>query len=649
MLTTRVSVATIASCLSLVLPGAPAAQVGSGPVEEPTLEEILQANVTSVAKRPQRVEESAAAVFVISREDIRRSGVTTLPELFRMVPGLDVASLSSGNAAVAARGFNGRFSNKLLVLIDGRAIYLSTLSGVLWDQQLPPVEDIERIEVVRGPGATLWGANAVNGVINVVTKHAADTLGTLTDARYSSDGDGRVLLRLGGRAGAHGAFRAYVVGHDTEGLAYMAPDRRRDLSSGGQVGFRYDFEPNESDSFTLQGDVYEGRSDLSLMAPSAAIARPARSSFSGHNLLGRWTRTGDEGASSLQVYLDHVKRREAGLDGVSDQVDIDVSRYVVLGDRHRVVWGAGYRWRADEVEATTPVMRFDPARRSDSWYGAYLSDEITLEPERLRLSVGAKVEHNEYSGLEVQPSIRIAWSDAADWTVWGAVSRAARTPSRLETALELDDPVVAVSAAETLDSEKLWAWEAGWRGRLGRNLSLDLTAYLHRYENLVVWSARPATSADQPLLTLEFANAGEAETAGVEAAIEAYITPQWTVKIAASAMDMEVLEAGFPAPGFETYSPERSPTRQLSVRSWFDVSEAIDLDIWLRRVAGAGLVDAYTDLDIRAAWRVAPTVEFFILAENLIEEERLEILDTGLGSPSAMPERQVWFGVTARR
>ncbi|HYC96843.1 TonB-dependent receptor [Brevundimonas sp.] len=647
MSTRRIILAAIAVVLSAASGGGALAQSEAASLEDLSLEEILQANVTSVAKRPQRVEETAAAVFVISREDIRRSGVTTLPELFRMVPGMEVASLASGNAAVSARGFNGRFSNKLLVLVDGRAIYLSTLSGVLWDQQLPPVEDIERIEVVRGPGATLWGANAVNGVINVVTKHAADTLGTLAGARYSTDQGGRVVFRHGGRVGENGAVRAYVVGHRAEGAAFAAPDRRHDVSSAMQAGFRYDFEPTERDSFTLQGDVHAGEADLSQLAPSAVVP-PVGVRFSGQNLLGRWTRTGEGAVTSVQAYWDRVERREAGLDGVRDQADIDVSQHFSLGERHQVVWGAGYRWSSDRVEMMTPAMGLAPASRSDQWYGAYAADEISLMSDRLRLTLGAKVEHNDYTGFEVQPSLRLAWTDAAGWTAWGAVSRAVRTPSRLETALEVDDPVIAISAAGGLGAEDLVAWEAGWRGKLAPAVSLDLTAYVHQYENLVIWGATPATAPGQPFITLEFANGGRVETRGVEVALDAKLSDRWTVKAAASAMDMDVLENGFTVAGLDTFNPDRSPRRQLSVRSWFDVTETIDLDVWARRVASAGLVEAYTDLDIRAAWRPTPSLELYVLAENLIDRERLEMIETGLGSPSAFSERRVWFGAAAR-
>lgn len=644
-------IAALCSLAPLALAGAAAAQTEPDSYEDLSLEEILQANVTSVAKRPQRAEESPAAVFVIDREDIRRAGVTSLPELFRMVPGMEVASLASGNAAVTARGFNGRFSNKLLVLIDGRAIYLSTLSGVLWDQQLPPVEDIERIEVVRGPGATLWGANAVNGVINVVTKHAADTLGVLAGARYSTDDDGRVMVRLGSTVGDNGAVRAYVVGHRSEGDAFAAPDRYDDHASAVQMGFRYDWEPTERDAFSLQGDIQVGESDLTRTSPMAALVvagSPTGVRFSGQNLLGRWTRTDEGRVSTVQAYWDRVEREEAGLDGVRDQADIDISQHFRIGQRHQIVWGASYRWSSDQVDVRAPGMQFTPESRSDHWYGAYVSDEISLMSDRVRLSLGAKVEHNDYTGFELQPSARVAWIDPDGWTAWGAVSRAVRTPSRLETALEVYNPLVAIAAPDDLEAETLLAWEAGWRGKLGQALSLDLTAYLHQYENLVIWTATPAMAPGQPFITLRYGNGGEVESHGVEAALNASLADRWTVKVAASAMEMDVRESGFMVAGLDTFNPNRSPEQQLSVRSWFDVTETIDFDVWVRQVSDAGMVPAYTDLDIRAAWRPRAGLELYVLAENLIESERLEMIETGLGSPSAYNVRRVWFGLAAR-
>ena len=619
---------------------------------ELSLEELLEAEVTSVAKRPQRVEDAPAAVFVISQEDIRRSGATTLPELFRMVPGMEVADLASGNAAVTARGFNDRFSNKLLVLVDGRAIYLSTLSGVLWDQQLPPVEDIQRIEVVRGPGATLWGANAVNGVINIVTKHPADTLGGAVTVRGTGDGDIRAYGRYGAQIGPSGALRAYVVGHRSEGIALSGPDYRYDESSAAQAGMRFDIEPSSTDAFTLQFDVHRGEADISRPIGLAAAVLPGTGliEFSGYNVLGRWTRTEPgEGSRSLQVYWDHVERSEAGLDGVRDLFDVDFSQHFRLGDHHDIVWGAGYRWNSDEV-TTAPGLAFAPPSRTDSWYGAYVEDTIAVVPSRLRVSVGAKVEYNDYTGFEFQPSVRGIWTDPGGWSAWAAVSRAVRTPSRLETALTVHDPFVAIAPALDLESEELVAWEAGWRGRLGDRVTLDLAAYWQDYDNLVIWSAQPATGPGQPFLTLRYANGGEAHTYGAEAALDARLTDRWTVKLAASTVRMDVERTGFTAPGVGTFDPGNSPRWQASLRSWYDVTDNIDFDFWLRRTEGlkSGGVDAYTNLDVRLAWRATPAIEFVLVGENLIGGDRVEMIQTGLQSPTALVERKVWLAAAFR-
>jgi len=619
---------------------------------ELSLEDLLEAEVTSVAKRPQRVEDAAAAVFVITQEDIRRSGATSLPELFRMAPGMEVAGLASENAAVSSRGFNGRFSNKLLVLVDGRAIYLSTLSGVLWDQQLPPVEDIQRIEIVRGPGATLWGANAVNGVINIVTKHAVDTLGVALGARIDGEGSGRAFAQIGTRLGETGALRAYVVARETDGLALASGDLRYDLSSAAQAGVRLDVEPSAADAFTLQAEVYTGEADISRPVNPVAVAvgQAGITEFSGYSVLGRWTRSQADGSSfSLQAYWDHVERTEGGIDGWRDQLDFDFSHQFRLGDRHHIVWGAGYRWSEDEVR-TGADFDFVPESRSDSWYGAYVEDSITLVPDRLRVSVGAKFEHNDYTGFEVQPSIRGIWTDPGGWALWAAVSRAVRTPSRLETALAAPDPFVAIAPAPDLDAEELLAWEIGWRGKLSDRVSLDLTAYRQDYDNLVVWSATPATGPGQPFLTLRYVNAGQAVTTGVEAALDARVTDRWTIRAAASATEMNVEEGGFTAPGLMPFDEGNVPRWQVSVRSLLDVTDAVDLDVWLRRTdeLETGGVEAYTDLDVRLAWRPAPTIELFIHGENLLDERRVEIIETGLGSPSAVVERRVWLGAAWR-
>ncbi|MEM9899104.1 MAG: TonB-dependent receptor plug domain-containing protein, partial [Pseudomonadota bacterium] len=407
-----------------------------------SFEDLLASDITSVAKRPQKAEEAAAAVAVLSQDDIRKTGATTLPELLRFVPGVEVAEIDANNAAVGARGFNWRFSNKLLVLIDGRSVYQSVLSGVLWDEQLVPVEDIDRIEVIRGPGATLYGANAVNGVINVVTKHAADTLGGLvtTQAGVTTTTEqftGRFFGRQGMRLGDRGAMRLYVTGRDTPSLIDLDEQPINDGGRGIQTGFRLDWEPNAQDAFTLQGDYRTVDFDVSLLftlpvGPDGVQTFETRDENEAVNLIGRWSRSFDTDSKlTVQAFYDSGSRTEFGADFNYETVDLDISHYFSWGDQFETLWGIGYRSIEDEVRGSDLFAFQEPRLRTDLFSG-FVQQDVNLVGDRLRVSLGSKFEHNDFTGFEVQPSVRAIWL-GSDWSVWGAVSRAVRTPSRFET------------------------------------------------------------------------------------------------------------------------------------------------------------------------------------------------------------------------
>lgn len=608
-----------------------------------SLEDLFATEVTSVAKKPQKVESAAAAIFVISQEDIRRSGATTVPDLLRMVPGLEVADLPANGSAVSARGFNGRFSNKLLILVDGRAIYTSTLAGVLWDQQLVAVEDIQRIEIVRGPGATLWGANAVNGVINVVTKHAVDTLGAAATVQLD-DGHGRRFhARLGTQLGESGALRVYATGNSNNDHA-LGPVELDDRSKAIQAGFRYDMEPSDRDAFTLQGDVQSGDFNLRDSLWKAPVSDGG---FNGANVLGRWTRTLGQGAGlSVQLYWDRVRRDEFGLSGSRDLFDFDASHHFRSGERNAIVWGFGYRETSDRVEGQ-PNLLLTPMHRSDAWYSAYGQDDIQVIPERLTLTIGAKLEHNDYSGFEFQPSVRAIWLSPGGWSVWGAVSQAVRTPSRLETGLTVATPQFMISPTD-VGSEKMTAYELGWRGHISPSIALDLTAFRQNYDSLIALSYTGYTPGLPPIF--RFANQGSGANTGAEAALDAKLNAKWTVKVAASVQDLTVDAGGFqPVSYGNPLSAGASPRGQLSVRSWWNVTDNVDLDVWLRHVdqLRAGPVDAYTDLDVRIAWRPTVHLELSVTGKNLLDKSRIEIIDPGVGIP-AVVDRRFMFSVAAR-
>lgn len=620
------------ACLATA--GAAAAQ----DMSDLSLEELLEREVTSVAKRPQRIADAPAAVFLITQDDIRRSGARSIDELLRMVPGMEVATVSPDGSAVSARGFNNRYANKLLVLMDGRAVYVSTLSGVLWDQQLTRLEDIQRIEVVRGPGATLWGANAVNGVINIVTKHAVDSLGAGMSAWRDDEGASRASGRIGLRIGEDGALRLSVNEVRRRGKAVDLGQIIEERTEGRQLGFRYDVEPSDHDSFTLQGEAQDGSGE--------EVQSLDRSDYRNHNILARWSRrTADGEGWSLQTYWDHGVRESFGLRGKKDQFDLDFTRYVTMG-RHSLVFGAGYRRAQDHVRGG--LLDFSPDSFRETWRGAYLQDDVAVSP-RLTVSLGAKVEENAFTGVEWQPSVRAIWKDPAGWSAWGAVSRAVRTPSRLETALVFDQrPALYLVENPDLVSEVMIAYEIGWRGQLSRRVSADVTAYHQVYDSLI--GNFLSLTASGPMLRFE--NRGQARTTGLEAALDAHISPVWMVKVAASRGRMSAESLGVNTGVGSNYDPDMMPAGQISLRSNYDLSDAVDVDVWLRRVeaigSGAFAVKAYDDLDVRLAWRATSRLELFMRGENLMRASRVEFREQA-GSPVALVDRRIAIGFELRR
>ena len=600
-----------------------------------SLEDLLSTEVTSVAKKPQRVDEAAAAVFVITEDDIRRSGATTIPDLLRMVPGLEVAQLPSGGAAVTARGFNGFSANKLLVLVDGRAIYISALGGVLWDQQLVPVEDIQRIEVVRGPGATLWGANAVNGVINIVTKHSVDTLGASVTAQADSQSGDRTFAQFGAQLGASTTLRVYATDHDLSDHLEGEHGLIDDYATGAQGGFRLDADPSPVDAVTVQGDIQTGYDKIAASSPlvtpppgSTVSALPDTDTFSGANVIARWTRTlSDSSGFSLQLDWDQVRRELLGLYGANDQFNVDFSDHFDLGGRNAIIWGANYNLTSDTTAGTSDIF-FTPKARVDNVFGAYVEDDIVLIPDRLTVSVGSKLEHNDYSGFEVEPSIRALWRGSANWSVWGAVSRAVRTPSQFEADLTLMTPFLVLKPNDDLTSEKMTAYEIGWRDQIRPGFALDLTAYHQEYYDLISWGF--AGIVPPGIVEIQYGNHGHGQSTGVELAATATLTPQWTVKVAGDLMNLGIAPGGLnTVASSNAIDQGASPDNQLSVRSLWNVTDAIDFDVWYRHVGklATGPIPAYDDLNLRLAWRPTAHIEVSLMGNHLLSAERIEIRD----------------------
>ncbi|NKN31860.1 TonB-dependent receptor [Marichromatium bheemlicum] len=623
-----------------------------------SLEELLDVEVTSVGKKSQALADAAAAVFVIDAEDIRRSGATAIPELLRMVPGLQVGRLDANKWAISARGFNGRFANKLLVLIDGRTLYTPSFSGVYWEQQDLLLADIERIEVIRGPGATLWGANAVNGVVNIITRSAESTQGGLLSVAAGGEERGAAAVRYGAEIAPETFARFYAQYRERDALVTINGEAGRDGWDSGQGGFRIDARLAGGDLFTLQGDLYRNNLRQQLRIPSPEVLPERymlvddRLQASGANLLARWERALSVSSQvSLQLYYDHVERDEYYVAQRHDILDIDFQHRVMLGARHDLVWGVGYRHVADDFSTTRLVSLVPDADARALWNG-FLQDEITLLPGRLNLTLGSKFEHNDYTGVELQPNARLLWRASPRSSLWASVSHAVRTPSRAERSAKvwarvvdsgLPPPAPASLVAATVGnddvvSESLTAYELGWRLMPMSRLSLDLALFYNDYDELRTSGDAPVVvGADRDALYLDlpFANQGRGHSYGAELAGELQLRDWWRLAFAYGFLeiDLEVPESSRDRSNDSLARAD--PRQQLSLRSLMSPRQDLDLDLWLRYVDGnypafdigqfsSLRIPAYWELDVRLAWRPRPGLEFALVGQNLLSPSHQE-------------------------
>ncbi|HEV8580421.1 MAG TPA: TonB-dependent receptor [Thermoanaerobaculia bacterium] len=641
---------------------------------ELSLEELMDVEVVSVSKRSERISAAAAAVYVITQEDLRRSGATSIAEALRMVPGLEVARIDANTWAVSARGFNGRFANKLLVLIDGRSVYTPLFSGVFWDVQDTLLEDVDRIEVIRGPGATLWGANAVNGVINILTKSARETLGSLVTAGGGTEERWFLGARYGGSLGENGAWRAYVKGFDRDAGADPAGGEGVDGWSVKRGGFRVDRKLGDAAEWTLQGDLYDGEVGERLtLAPSLTalvpVVQDTETAISGGNLLGRWQRTLSAASElTVQLYYDRTDRDYRFLDESRDTFDLELQHDVSPAPRHRVVWGLGYRRTADDLR-DSDLLAFQPDRRTDDLASAFLQDEINLRADRLWLTVGSKLEHNDYSGFEVQPNARLLWTPGEHRTLWAAVSRAVRTPSRAEHDLQLSAPafpagalfpgsppaIVATLGDRSFDSEELLAYELGYRAGVAPGLFVDLAAFYNDYDRLRTVRAEPPflqLSPPPPHLVIpSFAsNDMEGETYGAELAADWRPAGSWRLSAAYTWLEMRLRNRFDPADVTVAATEGQSPQQQLFLRSAMDLPGHFELDLAARYVdsLATGPVSGYTSADLRLGWKPRAGLELSLVGQNLLDAEHLEFAPEIIPTHPTAVERAVYGKVTWR-
>jgi iron complex outermembrane receptor protein len=584
----------------LALAGGALAQPAQRDLADLSLEELANLEITSVSRRAERLADAPASIYVITAEDIRRSGSTSLAEALRLAPNLQVARIDSRQYAVTARGFNGTAaSNKLLVLIDGRTVYTPLFSGVFWDAQDTLLEDVERIEVISGPGATLWGANAVNGVINVITRSAADTTGTLAYAGAGNLERG-VALRHGVELSGGGAVRVYGKFFDRDSTERANGTPVPDEWQHGQAGFRADWRA-AADSFTFQGDAYRGKQEQ--VAPSDT---------SGGNLLARWTRR-LSGADRLQVqaYFDNTEREIPG--SIVERLntyDIEAQHGLQAARAHYLTWGGGYRQANDRVTNST-TLAFLPPDKTLRWTSLFAQDEVDLS-DTLRFTVGVKLENNSYTGTEFLPSARLAWKLAADQLLWAAASRAARAPSRLDRELFAPgQPPFLLAGGPDFRSEISNIFELGYRGHAGARASYSVTAFHSVHDHLR--SVEPAGGGG-----FVIGNKMEGKSSGLEAWGSLRATTVWRLSAGLVLLDQDLRlkpDSGDPS---GVAAAGNDPAHQFSLRSSLDLPHGQQFDVTLRQVGRlpSPAVPEYTALDLRWGWRIRRDLQLSATVQN---------------------------------
>lgn len=648
------------------------------PVKKLSLEQLGNIEVTTASKEPEEARKTAAAIYVITHDDIERSGVTSIAEALRLAPGVEVARIDGNKWAIGIRGFGSRLSRSVLVLIDGRNVYTTFLAGTYWEVQDTVMDDIDRIEVIRGPGGTIWGPNAVNGVINIITKHSKDTHGILASVGGGNEEQGFFNLRSGGGDGQKLNYRVYGKGFNRSS-EFQSNGGHFDAWWATQAGFRMDWDKNDHDSFTFQGDLYDEAAGESVQATSytqpfsVVVNNDAR--LSGGDIMGRWKREFGEGKDvQLQAYYDRTNRHEPNFGDIRDTFDVDFLERLPLPARQRLSLGAGMRFsRGDELVVVTGLT-FQPAQKTDQLITAFLQDEIELVPSRLSLIAGTKLLHTNYTGVELEPSVRLLWTPTIKQTAWASFTRAVRTPADVERDFFLTGfigpgpgglPFFArFNANPNFTSETLKGYEAGYRRLMRTNFFFDVAAFFNQYDHLFseeitgapfIENTPPPLEDNIPapthlLLPARFANSLMGTTSGVEIAPEWRPTGFWRLRGSYSFLEMHIKKAPNSAdigtsPGIQGASPQH----QVFLQSGFDLSKAVTLDLLYRYVSRlpAQKVQAYSTGDASFGWRVTDHVRLSVVGQNLLQPHHGEFL----GDPNGLVEikRSVYGKITWTR
>lgn len=606
-----------------------------------SIEDLMKLEVTTASKSARPLSSVPAAIFVLTQEDIQRAGVNNIPDALRLVPGVEVAQIDAGKWAISIRGFNSRFANKLLVLVDGRSVYTPFFSGVFWDAQDTLIQDIERIEVVRGPGGSLWGANAVNGVINIITTHTKNTRGQMFSAEGGEVRKSDIAYRYGGNVSNNATYRIFAKYFSERDSLYPDGTRGKDGWDSLRGGFRVDWDPSDGDKvlFTgeLHGDNQGQRSLTPLLGPPYMQVSDDKNSVSGWHLLGRWTRQAARGAeSSLQVYFDRTQREAVEIDEVRNTFDLDFQHRLSLNSRWTITGGAGYRVTADKTH-TTAVSSLVPPSKTDELFSTFLQAEARVTPT-VNLVLGSRLEHNDYTGFEFQPNARLSWSPSDHRTLWASISRAVRTPSRGEPTATIDlaaQPgpggiaiLSQLQPSSTFGSEHVTAYELGYRFGIGRTAMIDLAAFYNEYNNLASFEIGAPALQPAPIphlvVPLTANNLLYGRTHGFEMAV------RWNASRSLSAgITYTYYEENLalnPASTAQGVPLSTTPRHQVSLNLWHDMGRGVQADAWGSFVGAipGGFVPQYVRVDARVAWKPSARLEASVGARNLLGSPHVE-------------------------
>jgi len=614
-----------------------------GRLTQVSLEELGQIEVTTASKEPVKASRTPAAIYVITQEDIRRSGATSIPEALRLAPGVEVARADSNTWSIGVRGFASTLSRDVLVLIDGRTVYTPLYAGVYWQVQDTVLEDVERIEVIRGPGGTIWGANAVNAVINIITKSSKDTRGMLVSTGGGNIDQGFVNLRYGGGNDKSFNYRIYGKAFN-EGPEFHPNGSSFDSWRMGQTGFRSDLELHNRDSFTFQGDLYNGDAGQSVgittYSPPYTTNVQQSAEFAGGNLLGRWKRTLGAGSDiQLQTYYDRTNREQSSFAESRDTFDIDFIHHLPLPGRQDFLWGLGVRLSSGNTTEVVPTVVFTPSHLTDKLYSGFIQDEIPIIGNQFSLTIGSKFLQETYSHFEFEPTARLLWTPNPRQTVWAAVTRAVRTPSRVEedlqlTALITPNPLtfVRVIGDRGFSTEHLLGYEVGYRSLIKPKFNLDIAAFYNNYDHLLsIEPGAPFSESSPPpahvVVPFFFGNGLMGNTAGFEIAPDWTPTSRWRLRGSYSYLYLDLsTRAGSLDPSTVTSTEGSSPHHQGMIQSFLDLPKKLEFDQTLRYVSDlpAQQVPDYTTADVRFSWHATRSFDISVVGQNLLQPHHAE-------------------------